>query len=108
MASALVLISSSRLAGRSEGKGTIPVYFSLQSLFSNRLFDNVNLRAEQLGELEFKIFEAAEIVKASVRKTGVEANGQIDVTRMRLIPGGGTEERNAHDTFGAKFLLMQT
>lgn len=77
----------------------------MQAFSSDGLFDDIYLRAEQLGELEFHIFEATEIVKASVRKTSVEADGEVDVAGMRLIPGGRAEERNADDTFGAEFLL---
>src|SRR6266567_6513560 len=53
-----------------------------------------------------KVFQTAEIVKAATRKVLAQANRYIDVARIGLASGRGTEQRNALHASGAELLFM--
>src|SRR2546421_687428 len=53
-----------------------------------------------------KVFQTAEIVKAATRKVLAQANRYIDVARIGLASGRGTEQRNALHASGTELLFM--
>src|SRR6266571_7775544 len=54
-----------------------------------------------------KVFQAAEIVKAAMRKVLAQANRYIDVARIGLPAGRGAEQGHAHHASGAELLFMR-
>jgi hypothetical protein len=57
-----------------EGKGAIPVYLGLETLFSHR---------------------PPEVIQAAMGKIPVQPNRYIDVPRIGLTPGRGAEQGHA-------------
>ena len=100
------MMSSSRRAGFSEGKGAVPVDLSLKALFAHRLFDDIHLAAENLRKTLFEIIQVAEIVETRFREICAEAYNDIDIVSGILPARHRAEEGYAHYACGVELLLM--
>jgi hypothetical protein len=78
----------------------------LETLLAHGFFDYVHFTAEQSGQMLFKVFEPAEIVKTATRKAFSQADRDIDVGGIGLSTGRGAKQGNTRYAKGAELLFM--
>lgn len=74
-------MSSKRRTGLSEGKCTVPVDFSLQTLLAHRLLDDVNFAAQNSGQAPFEFVQAGYVIQSWRREMIAETYSHIDIVR---------------------------
>src|ERR1022692_1896829 len=101
------MMSSSRRAGLSEGKGTVPVDLYLKTLLAHRLFDDIHLAAQNAGQALFEIAQTAEIIEPWRREILAETHRHIDIVRGILSSCGRAEQGYAQHPSRAELLFMR-
>lgn len=104
---AVSIMSCSRRAGLSEGKGAILIDLALKSFLANRFFDTIYFAAQDSGESAFQLSQTGEVVKPRGRERFIESHGDIHVVRRTLIARDRTKYRQAHHTGTPEFLLVR-
>jgi len=100
-------MSSRRRVGLSEGNGAVPVDLCLETFLAYRLFDDIDLAAQNAGQAPFEFAQAAEVVETRRRETLAEAHRQIDVAGEILPACNRSEQGYALDASRAKFPFMR-
>src|ERR1017187_3911944 len=101
------MMSSSRRAGLSEGKGAVPVDLYLKTLLAHRLFDDIHLAAQNAGQALFEIAQTAEIIEPWRREILAEAYRHIDIVRGSLPSCDRAEQGYAQHASGAELRFMR-
>ena len=84
-------MSCNRRLTRLEGKGTIAVYFPLETLPTHWVRYYVNLAAKHRGYPLFELLQLILVVENPARKSVTQADRNIDVGGLSFAACGGTE-----------------